>query len=126
MKNLQTIPGVSERSALTILAEIGPDVNAFPSAKHLVSWCSFNPRNDESNKKIKSNKITHGNRFIRIASIQCAWAASRTKECYFSKFYAFHTQVRKKFKFENSGCSGQKGACVHLAHSEIQCFIQGL
>lgn len=100
MKNLQTIPGVSERSALTILAEIGPDVNAFPSAKHLVSWCGFNPRNDESNKKIKSNKITHGNRFIRIASVQCAWAASRTKECYFSKFYAFHTQVRKKFKLK--------------------------
>ena len=69
MKNLQEIPGVSERSALTVLAEIGPDVNAFPSAKHLVSWCGFNPRNDESNKKIKSNKITHGNRFIRIASV---------------------------------------------------------
>ena len=100
MKNLQTIPGVSERSALTVLAEIGPDVNAFPSAKHLVSWCGFNPRNDESNKKIKSNKITHGNRFIRIASVQCAWAASRTKDCYFSKFYAFHTQVRKKFKLK--------------------------
>ncbi len=79
---------------------IGPDVNAFPSVKHLVSWCGFNPRNDESNKKIKSNKITHGNRFIRIASVQCAWAASRTKECYFSKFYAFHTQVRKKFKLK--------------------------
>ena len=100
MKNLQTIPGVSERSALTVLAEIGPDVNAFPSAKHLVSWCGFNPRNDESNKKIKSNKITHGNRFIRIASVQCAWAASRTKDCYFSKFYAFHTQERKKFKLK--------------------------
>ena len=55
---------------------------------------------DESNKKIKSNKITHGNRFIRIASVQCAWAASRTKDCYFSKFYAFHTQVRKKFKLK--------------------------
>jgi hypothetical protein len=29
-----------------------------------------------------------------------AWAASRTKDCYFSKFYAFHTQVRKKFKLK--------------------------
>ena len=55
MKNLQEIPGVSERSALTVLAEIGPDINAFPSVKHLVSWCSFNPRNDENNKK--SNRI---------------------------------------------------------------------
>ena len=100
MKNLQTIPGVSERSALTVLAEIGPDVNAFPSAKHLVSWCGFNPRNDESNKKIKSNKMTHGNRVIRIASVQCAWAASRTKDCSFAKFYACHTQVRQKFKLK--------------------------
>ena len=85
---------------MTILAEIGPDVNAFTSVKHLVSWCGFNPRNDESNKKIKSNKITYGNRCIRIANVQCAWAASRTKECYFSKFYASHTQVRKKFKLK--------------------------
>lgn len=51
-------------------------------------------------KKIKSNKITYGNRCIRIANVQCAWAASRTKECYFSKFYASHTQVRKKFKLK--------------------------
>ena len=51
MKNLQEIPGVSERSALTVLAEIGPDVNAFPSAKHLVSWCGFNQRNDESTQE---------------------------------------------------------------------------
>lgn len=60
MKNLQEIPGVSERSALTVLAEIGPDVNAFPSAKHLVSWCGFNPRNDESNKKSNRTRLLTG------------------------------------------------------------------
>ena len=121
MKNLQTIPGVSERSALAILAEIGPNVNAFPSARHLVSWCGFNPRNDESNKNIKSNKITHGNRFIRVACVQCAWAASRTKDCYFSKFYAFHTQVRKKFKLKVIVAVARKIlVCVwHILNSNV-------
>ena len=121
MKNLQKIPGVSERSALAILSEIGPNVNAFPSARHLVSWCGFNPRNDESNKKIKSNKITHGNRFIRVACVQCAWAASRTKDCYFSKFYAFHTQVRKKFKLKVIVAVARKIlVCVwHILNSNV-------
>ncbi len=35
---LQTIPGVNENCAATILAEIGPTVTAFPSDAHLASW----------------------------------------------------------------------------------------
>lgn len=34
---LQTIPGVSENGAATILAKIGPTVEAFPSDAHLAS-----------------------------------------------------------------------------------------
>ena len=38
-------------------------------------------RNDQSNKTIKSRRITHGNRYLRRTIIQCAWGASRTKGC---------------------------------------------
>ena len=34
---LQTIPGVNENCAATILAEIGPTVTSFPSDTHLYS-----------------------------------------------------------------------------------------
>lgn len=47
-ENLQTIPGVKERSATSILSEIGADMKMFITASALVSWCGLKPRNDES------------------------------------------------------------------------------
>ena len=35
---LTTIPGISEASACAIFAEIGPDIDAPPSADHLAAW----------------------------------------------------------------------------------------
>ena len=71
-ENLQTIPGVKERSATSILSEIGADMKMFVTASALVSWCGLKPRNDESAGKIKSRKITHGNKYIRKTMIECA------------------------------------------------------
>ena len=95
-KNLQTIPGVKERSATSILAEIGTDMKMFITAAALVSWCGLKPRNEESAGKIKSRRITHGNKYIRKTMIECAWAASRTRDCFYSKFSYLQTVVRKK------------------------------
>jgi transposase len=38
MKNLQTVPGVSLRSATSVIAELGTDMSSFEDAAHLVSW----------------------------------------------------------------------------------------
>ena len=80
LKRLQTTPGIKERAATTLIAEIGTDMNKFETTNHLASWSGLKPRNDESNKKIKSRSITHGNVYLRKTIIECAWAASRTKE----------------------------------------------
>ena len=40
---LDTIPGVGQRAAEIILAEIGTDLARFPSAKHLASWAGMCP-----------------------------------------------------------------------------------
>lgn len=95
-ENLQTIPGVKERSATSILAEIGADMKMFITASALVSWCGLKPRNEESAGKIKSRRITHGNKYIRKTMIECAWGASKTQNCFFSKFSYTQTVVRKK------------------------------
>ena len=95
-ENLQTIPGVKERSATSILSEIGADMKMFPTASAVVSWCGLKPRNDESAGKIKSRKITHGNKYIRKTMIECAWGASRTQGCFYSQFSYTQTVVRKK------------------------------
>lgn len=96
LENLRTVPGVSERSATAVIAELGVDMSSFEDAAHLVSWCGLKPRNEESAGKIKSRKITHGNKYLRKTLIECAWAASRTRNCFFSRFSYTQTVIRKK------------------------------
>ena len=95
-ENLQTIPGVKERSATSILSELGADMKMFITAAALVSWCGLKPRNEESARKIKSRRITHGNKYIRKTMIECAWGASRTQNCFYSNFSYIQTVVRRK------------------------------
>ena len=100
MKNLQTVPGVSLRSATSVIAELGTDMSSFEDAAHLVSWSGLKPRNDESAGKIKSRKITHGNKFLRKTLIECSWAASRTRRCFYNTFSYHQTVVRRKNKMK--------------------------
>ena len=98
--NLTTIPGIKGPSACAIIAELGVDMSAFQTPAHLVSWAGLKPRNDESAGKIKSRRITHGNKYLRKTLIECAWAAGRTKDCHFSRFSYHQTVVRKKGKMK--------------------------
>jgi transposase len=82
MKELQllcTIPGIQKLSAMIIIAEPGVDLKTFVTAAALTGWAGLRPRNDESAGKIKSTKITKGNKYLRRILVQCAWAASRQK-----------------------------------------------
>jgi transposase len=87
MEVLRTVPGINNLSSMQIIAEIGVNMENFPTDKHLVSWVGLRPRNDESAGKIKSKKITRGNKYLRRVLVQYAWAASLTKGSLFkSKF----------------------------------------
>lgn len=97
---LQTIPGVKEQSAMQIIAEAGVDMKTFITAAMLIGWAGLKPRNDESNGKFKSRKITHGNKYLRKILIECAWAASRTQDCFYNKFSYRLCVVRKKSKLK--------------------------
>lgn len=100
LRNLMTIPGVKMRAATSLIAEIGTDMSHFETANHLASWAGLCPRNDQSNKTVKSRRVTHGNRYLRRTVIQCSWGASRTKDCFFSRFSYHQTQVRRKNKMK--------------------------
>ncbi len=51
---LQTAPGISSPfTAIGIISEIGTNMEAFPSAKHLCSWAGLTPTNNESAGKKK-------------------------------------------------------------------------
>lgn len=95
-ENIQTMPGVGERSATAIIAEVGVDMGTFETSSALVSWAGLKPRNDESAGKIKSRRITHGNKYLRKSMVECSWAAAKTRNCFFNRFSYTQTVVRHK------------------------------
>ena len=100
VENLQTIPGVKERSATSIIAEIGTEMTHFQTPKKLVSWVGLRPRNEESAGKIKARGITHGNRFVRKTMIECSWGAARMKDSFFAEFSYRQCIERRKNKMK--------------------------
>ena len=100
LENLQTIPGVKERSATSIIAETGTDMSHFQTPKKLVAWVGLRPRNEESAGKIKARGITHGNRFVRKTMIECSWGAARMKDSFFAEFSYRQCIERRKNKMK--------------------------
>lgn len=107
-RRLQTIPGVKERAATAIIAETVADMSMFAKAINLVGWCGIKSRNNESNRRIKSNRITHGNKYHRQILIVIAWVASRTRNSFFSNFNYVQTAVKKKRKMKIQVATARK------------------
>jgi transposase len=82
VERLSTIPGVSTLVAQTVIAEIGPDVDRFPTPGHLRSWVGLCPRLDESAGKRRSTRLPHGAPWLKTVLIQAAWAAIRRRDAY--------------------------------------------
>jgi transposase len=87
IQRLSTIPGIKRRLAEVILAEIGPDMSRFPSARHLASWAGMCPGNNESGGKRLSGRTRKGSPWLRSALVEAAHAAMHTKDCYLSAHY---------------------------------------
>lgn len=102
---LATIPGVGKEGASYILAELGNNMNQFPDEQHLTSWAGMSPGNNESAGKKKSTRITHGDKYLKVLLVQCAWAATRTKGTY----------LRSKYD-SLVGRRGKKRALIAVGH----------
>ena len=108
VQRLVTIPGIEERAAESILAEIGTNMEQFASAGHLASWAGMCSGNRQSGGKRQSGRTNKGNRWLRGVLVQAAWAASHTKGSYFS------SQFRRLV-----GRRGKKRALVALGHTML-------
>jgi transposase len=84
---LCTIPGVQQRTAEAVLAEIGTDMSRFPSERHLASWAGQCPGNDRSAGKRRSGKTRHGSKWLDTALTEAALAATRTDNVYLGAQY---------------------------------------
>ena len=103
---LDTIPGVSQRTAEILLAEIGTDRERFPSAKHLASWAGMCPGNHASAGKRLSGKTRKGSRWLRQVLVESAHVAAKTKQ----------TSLAAQYK-RLAARRGKKRALIALGHT---------
>ena len=111
MERLDAIPGVNRRTVENVVAEIGPDMSQFPDEDHLSSWAGMSPGNEESAGKRIRNRTTKGNRWLRRALTEAAWAASHTKASYLGAQYRRLAARR-----------GKKRALVAVGHTILTIF----
>ncbi|MGT2950847.1 IS110 family transposase [Streptococcus cuniculi] len=76
---LESISGIDHITASVFLAEVGADMNQFPTVGQLSSWTGLCPGNHESAGKKKSTRIRHGNAYLKKCLCQAAFAAKRQK-----------------------------------------------
>jgi len=84
---LCSIPGVQQRTAENVLAEIGLDMSRFPFAGHLASWAGQCPGNHESAGKRRSGRTRKGSKWLNEALTEAAIAAVRTNGSYLQALY---------------------------------------
>ena len=105
---MQSIVGIGEIAAASIIAEIGADMTRFASDKHIASWAGVCPGNKQSGGKRLSGKTTKGNPYLRAILFEVSWAIAHTKDNYLSAFY--HRMARRH---------GKHKAIAALAHKVL-------
>ncbi len=103
---LKTIPGISDLTAQTIIAEIGVDMSRFPTAGHLAAWAGVAPASHQSAGKRRPAGTRHGTRHLRHTLIEAARAAAHTKGTFLAARYSRIARRR-----------GPNKAAVAIAHS---------
>jgi transposase len=111
MERLDEIPGVNRRTVENVIAEIGTDMSQFPDDNHLSSWAGMSPGNEESAGKRIRKRTTKGNRWLRRALVEAAWAASHTKRSYLGAQYRRLASRR-----------GKKRALIAVGHTILVIF----
>ena len=85
--SLLRIPGVDRVTAAVIIAEIGPDMAVFATARRLAAWAGVAPGNHESAGRPKGAAVRRGDVFLKAALFAAASAAVRTKGSYYRGKY---------------------------------------
>ena len=75
-------------TAITLISEIGANMNVFPTAKHLCSWAGLTPTNNESAGKKKSVRVSKAGCYIKPLLVQCATAIVKSEK---------HLEIRNRY-----------------------------
>lgn len=110
------LPGITELSAALIISEIGADMSVFEDDKHLTSWAGLTPASNQSAGKKKSVRISKAGQFLKPLLVQCALAATKSKD---EPYFAIKYQRIKKRR-------GHKKAIIAIARMLLVCIYHML
>ena len=105
LEMVDTIPGVGRRTAETIVAEIGADMDRFETPGHLASWAGVSPGNNRSANRSKRSPVKRGNNSLQSALVEAARAAARTKTYLGAQYHRLARRI------------GANRAAMAVAHS---------
>jgi transposase len=100
------LPGVGRTAASVMVAELGVNMEQFPTSGDMASWAALCPGNNDSAGKRKSGRTRKGNVWLRRTMSEVAWAASHTTDTYFAAQFRRIASRR-----------GKKRALIAVAHS---------
>jgi transposase len=109
LEKIAEMPGYDQTSAQNVVAEIGTDMSRFGDDDHLCSWATICPGNHQSAGKQTHGRTAKGNRWLKAALCQSAWAAARAKDTYFAA--QFHRLAGRR---------GKKRAVIAVAHAQLK------
>jgi transposase len=108
---LDAVVGVNRCTIENVVAEIGADLGQFASADHLSSWAGVCPGTEKSAGEVQRSRCAPGNRWLKRALTEAAWAASHSKSSYLAAQY-----------HRLAGRRGKKRALLAVAHSLLVIF----
>jgi transposase len=106
LARLDTVPGINQRTAQVIVAELGVDLGRFPTAGHLASWAGLCPGNHVTAGKRQRGTTRPANPWLRQVLMEAAHGAARSKGTVLSAQYR---RLARRI--------GRRKALVAVAHS---------
>jgi transposase len=112
--DLFAIPSVSYSKVLTLLSEVGHDLNKFESAKQWVSWLRLAPNNRISGGKVISSRTPKGKGLLTMSLRNAANTIGNSKEGPLAAFF-------KKIAFKKG-----RGAAITATARKIAVIIYNM
>ena len=107
VRAVDTIPGIGRRTAEIIVAEVGTDMERFPTAGHLASWAGVCPSNQQSGERRGRGPVRKGNNWLKPALVEAARAAARTRTYLGAQYHRLARRI------------GANRAAMAVAHSMV-------
>lgn len=100
-KNATVLPGLTDKTILKLISELGTDLSKWPTEQHFTSWLGLSPRKKQSGKMSRNKRISAKTKAGQIFR-ECAYSIANSK---YIALKGFYNRLKSKhgFKVANKG-----------------------